>query len=545
MSSVNVSSVYPSCTVCTPSERLCLPLKQMRRTPALSNMKLKSHHTQDSTAETLWQNLHYLGTSSFKSQLGYLTGTHKMEQKKLKTHRVQSCLMFCMRTRVRMEPKQPAVESQADSTESKLKELALRWFTETQAPLILQEGNFPAWFQGFISRKHAEDHLRDKELGCFLIRLSEKATGYILSYKGHDRCRHFVINQNKTGQFIVTGDTEMHETLTSLIEHYKTSPIEPFGEYLTVSCFESSTSELYDVVQFEPKEKPGVSVKAGKNIWNQHTDQPSQFQQPPILPPKRNIHAAPPVPKRGAPMKTQTNEENRNSEVMVLYAQLDQSRFRERVTPPLESRRSESSAPQVSHGGTTQDSEPQSVRPRQSPIPGPRTVYSELALSECRSKSLPLLDNRTRGDRSYRLSTPSPSPLQLSPNLQKGHSKGTSSQLMPTYSHSLDKLCENSFYQLAGKSGNPNHTMQAKSTAKRQDNDMYAEVPCEPMPRRLLMENTYEQIPEPWHTPSHKGLSGHGNTYEIVENFKPKQSESLLGIKGDKWKWLLPEQWKK
>lgn len=31
--------------------------------------------------------------------------------------------------------------------------------------------------------REAEDQLRDKNVGCFLIRLSEKAIGYILSYK--------------------------------------------------------------------------------------------------------------------------------------------------------------------------------------------------------------------------------------------------------------------------------------------------------------------------------------------------------------------------
>ena len=35
---------------------------------------------------------------------------------------------------------------------------------------------------GFIDRD-AEEILREKELGCFLIRLSDKAIGYILSYK--------------------------------------------------------------------------------------------------------------------------------------------------------------------------------------------------------------------------------------------------------------------------------------------------------------------------------------------------------------------------
>uniref|UniRef100_H2ZTU0 SH2 domain-containing protein n=1 Tax=Latimeria chalumnae TaxID=7897 RepID=H2ZTU0_LATCH len=115
------------------------------------------------------------------------------------------------------------------------KELALKWFTETQAPLILQNGILPEWFHGFISRKEAEDLLKDKAFGCFLVRLSDKALGYILSYRhfrGKDRCRHFVINQLKDGKYAVSGDTCTHDSLTALINHYRTSQIEPFQEYL-------------------------------------------------------------------------------------------------------------------------------------------------------------------------------------------------------------------------------------------------------------------------------------------------------------------------
>lgn len=34
-----------------------------------------------------------------------------------------------------------------------------------------------------LSARDTEDLLKDKALGCFLIRLSDKAIGYILSYK--------------------------------------------------------------------------------------------------------------------------------------------------------------------------------------------------------------------------------------------------------------------------------------------------------------------------------------------------------------------------
>ncbi|XP_007228324.2 SH2 domain-containing protein 7 [Astyanax mexicanus] len=518
-------------TVCTPSQRLFFPLKQLKRTSAFSNMRLRSYHMQQHSATgTLWHNPQCLGQRSVKSQLSYLTGRHLMEQKRPKTHRFQSCLMFCLKESVRMEHKRPGgADSPLETTESKLRELALKWFTETQAPLILHEGNFPAWFQGFISRKDAEDHLRDKEVGCFLIRLSDKATGYILSYKGRERCRHFVINQNKEGQFIVTGDTEMHDTLTSLIQYYKTRPIEPYGEYLTMSCFESSTSDLYDVVQFEPKEKPRVNVKAAKHLWDQRAEHPpSQHQQPPTVPFRnsRPIQAVPPVPKRCSPPKMKSLEEKSSSGSKVLYAQLEKLKPKDR------------------------DSEFKALAQR-SAAPGSGTVYSELSLSDCRSRSLPLLDDNTQEDHSYRLNTPSPSPPQLSPNLQRQDARKSPSQAPPSHSHSLDKLCDNnSFYQLAGKPSNLRDPKQAVPVKTQQDTDVtYAEVPLDPMLNRFRKEeNMYEQIPEPRHTPITKGSSAQGssgNTYETLEDCKPKSNESTWGLKADKWKWLLPEHWKK
>ncbi|XP_055774511.1 uncharacterized protein sh2d7 [Salvelinus fontinalis] len=210
-----------------------------------------------------------------------------------------------------------------------LRELVRKWFTETQAPLILlHDGNFPGWFQGFTARKEAEDQLREKPLGCFLIRLSDKAVGYILSYKGQDRCRHFVINQDQAGLFIISGDDRPHHSLTELIEHYRVHPIQPFGESLTSTyCCQSSSGELYDVVQFEAKEKTGgISVRALRSYWDQQNkqknDQHQQNEQhpavPPVLPPKTNNRkltstvsirrkslpqqAVPPVPRRGPPL---------------------------------------------------------------------------------------------------------------------------------------------------------------------------------------------------------------------------------------------------
>lgn len=56
--------------------------------------------------------------------------------------------------------------------------------------------------------------------------------------RGSDRCRHFVITQNPAGQFVIAGDSQPHGSLGELIEHYRLSPIQPFGEHLTSSWSE-------------------------------------------------------------------------------------------------------------------------------------------------------------------------------------------------------------------------------------------------------------------------------------------------------------------
>ncbi|KYO21336.1 SH2 domain-containing protein 7 isoform C [Alligator mississippiensis] len=132
-----------------------------------------------------------------------------------------------------------------------LKDLASKWFMDTQAPLLLQNGTLPEWFHGFITRKQTEDRLTDKDLGCFLIRLSDKAIGYILSYRGKDRCRHFVINYLRNGHYVVSGDTCTHESLADLIEYYQTSEIEPFGENLTTACTQRLEKSVYDEISWD------------------------------------------------------------------------------------------------------------------------------------------------------------------------------------------------------------------------------------------------------------------------------------------------------
>ncbi|GCB60484.1 hypothetical protein scyTo_0011143, partial [Scyliorhinus torazame] len=173
-----------------------------------------------------------------------------------------------------------------------LKEMALRWFTETQAALILQNGRLPEWFHGFVTRKEAESVLRDRDIGHFLIRLSDRAIGYILSYKGADRCRHFVIQQLKNGRYMIDGSIHTHKSLTALIAYYMTEVIQPFGEVLTESCSQDERSSLYDHISFNlphnPCSEEAESKEPAARRPGGHPQSEEVPRRPPAIPPKKN-----------------------------------------------------------------------------------------------------------------------------------------------------------------------------------------------------------------------------------------------------------------
>ncbi|XP_053079407.1 SH2 domain-containing protein 7 isoform X1 [Acinonyx jubatus] len=198
---------------------------------------------------------------------------------------------------------------------AKLQELAWTWFMETQAPLILHDGALPPWFHGFVTRKQTEKLLGDKALGSFLIRLSDRATSYILSYRGSDRCRHFVINQLPDRRYLVSGDTCSHSTLAELVRHYQEVRFEPFGETLSAACPRPEDSDLYDAIT-PGLENPPATASAPRGPVDAAS--PCPCPKPPVsfLHTKKNLDVSscsfsedecmavpvrvPPVPERSA-----------------------------------------------------------------------------------------------------------------------------------------------------------------------------------------------------------------------------------------------------
>ncbi|XP_030280695.1 SH2 domain-containing protein 7-like isoform X2 [Sparus aurata] len=448
-----------------------------------------------------------------KQRICHCSGSRTKDQRHTKSPCLRTCLTLCFKDRARMEQREPPADSHAEGTEGRLRELTSKWFIDTQVPLIVHNGFFPTWFVGFVTRKDAEEILREKELGCFLIRLSDKAIGYILSYKGRDRCRHFVINQSEAGQFVVCGDTEGHSTVLGLIEHYKTSPIEPFGEYLTYSCFEALNEGLYDVIQISPKEKP---VAAGRNMPKPQNGS----EQPPTRPPKTNrtLKEGPPLPRRSRHLDSGPL----NDQDKVLYAQLSKQ-------SPRFCRTSQDNSPADNPGRPERSPAQDHNTRRCSPPPPPASVYSELGLLDSKSRSLPLLDNRSDEEQSYRLSAPPHTPPRLSPKPVRQAMETTNS----CSSHSLEHMSDSAVYHLAGKPGSPRTT---ETRSEQQIDSVYAEVPGEGVVGRYPHVNTFERMP------GHVDAAGpkpNSNTYEPLEDIRPKHSAS--GFKNDKWKWLFPE----
>ncbi|XP_055063389.2 myosin-IIIb isoform X2 [Misgurnus anguillicaudatus] len=119
----------------------------------------------------------------------------------------------------------------------------IRWFKETQVRKLARDGSFPCWFHGMISRRQAEDLLTDKPLGCFLVRVGQSREGFTLTYRGGDRCRHYMVEVQTNGKYVILGEDRAHSSLTDLVHYHAQVGIKPFMELLTVPCGQVSEHE--------------------------------------------------------------------------------------------------------------------------------------------------------------------------------------------------------------------------------------------------------------------------------------------------------------
>uniref|UniRef100_A0AAY4AW28 Uncharacterized protein n=1 Tax=Denticeps clupeoides TaxID=299321 RepID=A0AAY4AW28_9TELE len=141
---------------------------------------------------------------------------------------------------------QPPHEEQAKE-KHKQRRNTIRWFKETQARKVVQNGTVPCWFHGMISRRQAEDLLIDKPTGCFLIRVGQSREGYTLTYRGENRCRHYMIEMQNNGKYVILGEDRAHSSLPDLVEYHRHVGIQPFMELLTETCGQVSSPFLFSL----------------------------------------------------------------------------------------------------------------------------------------------------------------------------------------------------------------------------------------------------------------------------------------------------------
>ncbi|KAM6220516.1 SH2 domain-containing protein 4A [Rhynchocyon petersi] len=117
-----------------------------------------------------------------------------------------------------------------------IQEDIIQWFKEEQLPLRAgyekASDTIAPWFHGIITLKRANELLSSGVPGSFLVRVSERIRGYVLSYLSEDGCKHFIIDAYIDTYSFLGVDQLQHATLADLVEYHKVEPITTQGKEL-------------------------------------------------------------------------------------------------------------------------------------------------------------------------------------------------------------------------------------------------------------------------------------------------------------------------
>ncbi|XP_052630205.1 SH2 domain-containing protein 4A [Harpia harpyja] len=120
----------------------------------------------------------------------------------------------------------------SNSTEESI----IKWFKEEQFPLRAgyqkTTDTIAPWFHGILTSKKAEELLNKTVPGSFLVRISEKIKGYVLSYRSVEGCKHFLIDASSDSYSFLGVDQLQHSTLADLVDYHKDEPITSLGKEL-------------------------------------------------------------------------------------------------------------------------------------------------------------------------------------------------------------------------------------------------------------------------------------------------------------------------
>uniref|UniRef100_A0A8B9S8U0 SH2 domain containing 4A n=1 Tax=Apteryx owenii TaxID=8824 RepID=A0A8B9S8U0_APTOW len=124
------------------------------------------------------------------------------------------------------------IRTVSNSTEENI----IKWFKEEQFPLRAgyqkTTDTIAPWFHGILTSKKAEDLLSKAVPGSFLVRVSEKIKGYVLSYRSAEGCKHFLIDASGDSYSFLGVDQLQHSMLADLVDYHKEEPITSLGKEL-------------------------------------------------------------------------------------------------------------------------------------------------------------------------------------------------------------------------------------------------------------------------------------------------------------------------
>uniref|UniRef100_A0A5S6QYG4 SH2 domain-containing protein n=1 Tax=Trichuris muris TaxID=70415 RepID=A0A5S6QYG4_TRIMR len=160
------------------------------------------------------------------------------EQHWLQTLSAESRLRTSCKSRLKQQQQENSVphlitQQCSDQTLHLSRVAIINWYKTEEFPRragVDRNGRcFCAWFHGLISRAEADQLLSSRPVGAFLVRVSEKIYGYVLSYQAGYKVKHFMVLSVPEGYHFVGSTQLVHASLNELVDHHRFTPITDAG----------------------------------------------------------------------------------------------------------------------------------------------------------------------------------------------------------------------------------------------------------------------------------------------------------------------------
>ena len=122
-----------------------------------------------------------------------------------------------------------------DKELSKCKKNVVKWWQKFEMPTRVHlnaDDKIHPWFHGLISRTESEEFLFEQEHGTYLLRVSERAKGYALSFVFNNWIRHYKLEHQDFGGYKIAGADEIFDTINDLAVYYYTNPLSEDNDML-------------------------------------------------------------------------------------------------------------------------------------------------------------------------------------------------------------------------------------------------------------------------------------------------------------------------